>query len=128
MNSAIAASGRNRALVQVLFALALPIAAAIGSASAQSPAAPPAATQKPPVSVSGFRYERDGDVHLFYCDQPACGGAGSKVSYKFYAPNTSMTLEEFRAGQGQIVKALEERTPGLRITVLGVDGDKGTAV
>jgi hypothetical protein len=103
--------------------------AGIGSAAAQSPAAPPAATQRPPVSVGGWRYERgDGDLHVFYCNQPGCGGAGSKVSYKLYGPNTSMTLEEFRAGQGQIVKALEQRTPGLKITVLAIEGDQGTAV
>ena len=39
-----------------------------------------------------------------------------------------MTLEEFRKGQEQIAKALEQRTPGQRITILGVEGDSGTAV
>ncbi len=130
MKPAVSVScGSSRVFIRSLLALALLMAAGIGSASAQSAAAPPAATQGPPVSVSGWRYERSGpDLHIFYCDQPGCGGAGSKVSYKLYPPNSSMTLEEFRAGQGQIVKALEQRTPGLQITMLGVEGDQGTAV
>ncbi|WP_338690709.1 hypothetical protein V5279_29770 [Bradyrhizobium sp. 26S5] len=39
-----------------------------------------------------------------------------------------MTLEQFRDSQDQIIKALQQRTPGQRITIIGVDGDKGTAV
>lgn len=63
---------------------------------------------------------------MFRCTQSSCG-AGSKVSYRYYIGGKQMTLDQFRAGQEQIIKALEQRTPGQRITLLGVDGDKGTA-
>lgn len=83
----------------------------------------------PPASVSGWRYQLDqrsgSDVHIFHCEQPSCG-AGSKVTYRLYAANNPMTLQQFRESQGQIIKALEQRTPGQKITLLGVDGDKGT--
>jgi len=39
-----------------------------------------------------------------------------------------MTLETFRSEQQQVVKFLEQRTPGQRITILGLEGDSGTAV
>lgn len=78
--------------------------------------------------MSGWRYERSGaDTHVFRCEQPSCG-AGSKVSYRVYAAGNPMTLDQFRDSQGQIIKALEQRTPGQRITLLGVDGDKGAAL
>ena len=121
--------GRHRAVVRSLL-LALLTAAGIGGASAQSaPApAPSSAAQRPPAAVSGWRYERSSsDVHMFYCEQPACG-EGSKVSYRFYTGGSPMTLEQFRQSQDQIIKALEQRAPGQKITMLGVDGDKGNAV
>ncbi|OKO76707.1 hypothetical protein AC628_17410 [Bradyrhizobium sp. NAS96.2] len=77
--------------------------------------------------MSGWRYERRADTHLFRCEQPQCG-AGSKVSYRFYTGGNQMTLDQFRDSQNQVINALEQRTPGQRITLLGVDGDKGTAV
>lgn len=128
MKSAVVVfSGIDRVLIRSVL-LAGALAAAIGSGSAQPLPAPPSATPRPPVAVSGWRYERgDSDVHIFHCEQSGCG-AGSKVSYRFYAPGNLMTLEQFRGDQQQIVKALEQRTPGLRMTIMGIDGDSGTAV
>ncbi|WP_439366692.1 hypothetical protein ACNJYD_14100 [Bradyrhizobium sp. DASA03005] len=103
-----------------------------GSAFAQS-RAPQSTAPRPPVSVKGWRYElRPNDVHMFLCEQPACG-AQSRVSYRLYAPGSyppgnTMTLEQFREEQMQIVKMLEQRTPGQKISILGVDGDSGTKV
>jgi len=102
--------------------------AGLGEVAAQSPPAAPVLSVGPPVSVSGWRYERSGsDAHIFHCEQPSCG-FGSKVSYRLYAPGNSMTVEQFRGEQDKIVKALEQRTPGEKITIVGVDGDKGSAV
>ncbi|MDF0518387.1 hypothetical protein P0R31_14210 [Bradyrhizobium yuanmingense] len=61
---------------------------------------------------------------MFLCEQPSCG-AQSKVSYRFYAPGNAITLEQFREEQTQIVRALEQRTPGQKISILGIDGDSG---
>jgi len=95
--------------------------------SAQSPAAS-VLSVGPPVSMSGWRYARSGsDAHIFRCEQPSCG-IGSKVSYRLYAPGNAMTVEQFRVEQDTVVKALEQRTPGQKITIVGVDGDKGSAV
>jgi hypothetical protein len=78
--------------------------------------------------VSGWRYQRSGsDAHNFQCEQPSCG-FGSKVSYRLYAPGNAMTMEQFSGEQDKIVKALEQRTPGEKITIVGVDGDQGSAV
>jgi len=107
--------------------IALFTAAGIGGAAAQSAVAP-AAPQAPPISVSGWSYQRSGaDVHVFHCEQPSCG-AGSKVTYRLYAANNPMTLQQFRDSQDQIIKALEQRKPGQKITLLGVDGAKGSAL
>jgi hypothetical protein len=104
------------------------LAAGSGGVSAQTLFVSPTGTDRPPVAVSGWRYDAaPNDVHMFLCEQASCN-PGSKVSYRFYAPNNPMTLEKFRGDQEQIVKALEQRTPGQRITILGIDGDKGTAV
>ncbi|MBR0798208.1 hypothetical protein JQ615_22710 [Bradyrhizobium jicamae] len=82
----------------------------------------------PPISVSGWRYQRSSsDVHIFHCEQASCG-AGSKVTYRLYAANNPMTLDQFRESQAQIIKALEQRKPDQKITLLGVDGAKGTAL
>src|SRR5882757_2981557 len=119
--------GSHRIFVRPLLLVVLTVAG-IGGASAQSLPAPPSATQPPPVAVKGWRHERSGaDGHVFHCEQSSCG-AGSKISYRLYPAGNAMTLDQFRDGQDQIVKALEKRTPGQRITILGVDGDKGTAV
>ncbi|MGY4480572.1 hypothetical protein [Bradyrhizobium sp. USDA 3364] len=127
MSAAPVFSRNERTIVRSLLLTSL-TAAGIGGASAQSPApAPSAATQRPPFAVSGWSYERRADTHLFRCEQPQCG-AGSKVSYRFYTGGNQMTLDQFRDSQNQVIKALEQRTPGQRITLLGVDGDKGSAV
>lgn len=100
----------------------------IAGASAQTLFVSPTGKDKPPVAVSGWRYEAvPNDVHMFLCEQASCI-PGSKVSYRFYAAGDPMNLEAFRKGQEQVAKALEQRTPGQRITILGVDGDSGTAV
>ena len=126
--AAPAFSGSHRALIPSLLIAVLTVAG-LGGVSAQSlPPPPSVAKQPPPVAVSGWRHETSGtDGHVFHCEQPSCG-AGSKVSYRLYPAGNAMTLDQFRDSQDQIVKALEKRTPGQRITILGVDGDKGTAV
>ncbi|QPF88237.1 hypothetical protein IC762_23700 [Bradyrhizobium genosp. L] len=106
--------------------LALFTVAGAGGASAQSAPPPPSATQAPPVAVKGWRYQPVRDLHKFTCDQPGCG-AGSKVSYHLYAPNSSMTLDQFRGLQEQVAKALDQRVPGQKTSILAVEGDKGTA-
>ena len=99
---------------------------ASGAAFAEAPKS--GAERGPPFSVGGFRYElRANDVHMFLCEQPACG-AQSRVSYRFYPPGNTMTLEQFREEQTQVVKMLEQRTPGQKISILGIDGDSGTKV
>ena len=118
----------DRALAYALFLGSMVVVAGSGGASAQSQPAAPALSVGPPVSASGWRYKRSGsDAHIFRCEQPSCG-LGSKVSYRLYAPGSSMTVEQFRGEQDKIAKALEERTPGEKITIVGVDGDKGSAV
>ena len=128
ISAAPALSGRDRTFARSL-SLALLTVAGIGGAAAQSPApapAPSAPAQRPPFAVSGWGYERRADTHLFRCEQPQCG-AGSKVSYRYYTGGNQMTLDQFRDSQNQIIKALEQRSPGQKITLLGVDGDKGGA-
>ena len=125
-SAALVFSSVDRGLACVLLLVAM--VAGIGSVSAQSPAAAPTLSVGPPVSVSGWRYQRTGsDAHVFRCEQPICG-LGSKVSYRLYAPGSAMTLDQFAGEQDKIAKALEERTPGEKITIIGVDGDKGSAV
>jgi hypothetical protein len=120
--------GIGSASVRCLLLTAALVAAGIGGASAQQPPAKPSAVQSPPAAVSGWRYERgQSDLHIFRCEQTKCG-AGSRVSYQLFAPGKPMTLEEFRGSQERVVKALEQRTPGLKATIIGVDGDKGNAL
>ncbi|MEA2912172.1 MAG: hypothetical protein QOJ15_4253 [Bradyrhizobium sp.] len=100
----------------------------IGSVSAETLFVSPTGKDKPPVAVSGWRYDAaPNDVHMFVCEQASCI-PGSKVSYRFYAAGNPMTLETFRSSQQQVATALEQRSPGQRITILGVEGDSGTAV
>jgi hypothetical protein len=121
-------SSVDRALACALLLVSMVAVADIGEVSAQSPPVAPVLSVGPPVSVSGWRYERSGsDAHIFHCEQPSCG-FGSKVSYRLYAPGNAMTVEQFRGEQDKIVKALEQRTPGEKITIVGVDGDQGSAV
>ena len=118
----------DRALACALLLVSMVAIVGIGEVSAQSAPAAPVLSVGPPVSVSGWRYQRSGsDAHIFHCEQPSCG-FGSKVSYRLYAPGNAMTMEQFRDEQDKIVKALEQRTPGEKITIVGVDGDKGSAV
>ncbi|MBR0826754.1 hypothetical protein JQ596_14485 [Bradyrhizobium manausense] len=78
--------------------------------------------------MKGWRYEpRARDVHMFLCEKPECG-TQSRVSYRFYSPGNAMTLEKFRDEQTQIVKVLEQRTPGQKISILAIEGDRGTSV
>jgi hypothetical protein len=121
-------AGVNRAFAGFLLLIIASAAAGFGGLSAQTLFVSPTGKDRPPVSVSGWRYEQaPNDVHMFICEQASCI-PGSKVSYRFYAAGDPMTLEAFRTGQEQIVKALEQQMPGKRITILGVEGDSGTAV
>lgn len=121
MRRGAAAPARSLLLAAVL------AAASVSGVSAQSGA--PAAAQAAPLVVSGWRYEKgEADLHVFRCEQAKCG-ENSRVSYRLYAPGKPMTLQQFRDSQEQVVKALEQRTPGLKATILAVDGDKkGTGV
>jgi hypothetical protein len=111
-----------------LLLLIAALLAGTAGASAETLFVSPTGKDRPPVSVSGWRYEQaPNDVHMFLCEQASCI-PGSKVSYRFYAAGDPMTLEAFRQGQEQIAKALEQRSPGQRITILAVEGDSGTAV
>jgi hypothetical protein len=115
-----------RALVRSTLLIAALAATGASAASAQSSAAP-AVAQDPPLAVSGWRYEQGAaDLHVFHCEAHKCG-AGSRVSYKLFAPGKPMTLAEFRRSQEQIAKALEQRTSGLKSTIIAVDGDEGIA-
>jgi hypothetical protein len=120
--------GSNRVFFRSLL-LALFAVGGGDAASAQSAPPPPATqTQAPPVSISGWRYQRSGsDLHVFHCEQASCG-EGSKVSYRLYPASNPMTLQQFRESQDQIIKALEQHKPGQRITLLGIDGGKGSAL
>jgi hypothetical protein len=111
-----------------LLLLTAALFAGMAGASAQTLFVSPTGKDRPPVAVSGWRYDpAPNDVHMFLCEQASCT-PGSKVSYRFYAAGDPMNLEAFRKGQEQVVKALEQRSPGQRITILGVDGDSGAAV
>jgi hypothetical protein len=111
-----------------LLVLVAALLAEVGAVSAQTLFVSPTGKDRPPVAVSGWRYEQaPNDVHIFLCEQASCT-PGSKVSYRFYATGNPMTLETFRSSQQQIAKALEQRSPGQRITILAVEGDSGTAV
>jgi len=121
-------SSVDRAVAAALLLASMVVIAGLGDALAQSPPAAPVLSVGPPVSVSGWRYQRSRtDAHIFHCEQPSCG-FGSKVSYRLFAPGNAMTLEQFSGEQEKIVTALEQRTPGEKITIVGVDGDKGSAV
>jgi hypothetical protein len=118
----------GRAFARVLSLIIALATVGIGGVSAQTLSVSPTGKDRPPVAVSGWRYElTPNDVHMFLCEQASCI-PGSKVSYRFYAAGDSMTLEAFRSSQQQVARALEQRSPGQRITILGVEGDSGTAV
>src|SRR5437879_2705622 len=79
---------------------------------AATPGQRPSDGETPPVAVGpGWKYEkRAADVHMFLCEQPRCTPQ-SRVSYRLYAQNNAMNLEQFRRGQETVVKALQERAP-----------------
>jgi hypothetical protein len=88
----------------------------------------PPAAEMPPVAVGpDWSYEKRGqDVHMFLCRHARCAPP-SRVSYRLYAPNSTMTLEQFRRDQEHVVKALQERAPeGTRIEILEITGDEGS--
>jgi len=114
------------AVLFLIFGLALQLVPV--AASAQPSPAQGAATQSPPVAVKGWRYVPGrSDLHVFRCEQTKCG-VGSRMSYRLYAAGKPMTLDQFRGSQEQIVKALEQKTPGLKTTILGIDADKGAGM
>jgi hypothetical protein len=91
-------------------------------------AAPGRPAKGPPVAVGpDWRYELRGeDIHTFHCEHARCV-PNSRVSYRLYAPNSAMNLEQFRREQESVVKLLEQRSPpGTRITILETTGDPGT--
>jgi hypothetical protein len=97
-------------------------AVAMNLAPVQAAQAPSA--QSPPVMINGWRYQKGAsDVHLFRCEEPACV-PGSRVSYRFYAAGTTMTLAQYRSEQGVIVKALQQKAPpGTSIKIVTIEGD-----
>ncbi|MGY3453474.1 hypothetical protein [Bradyrhizobium sp. USDA 4353] len=116
------------ALRFLLLSLSLSAVTGLGGVRAETPAAPPSAAAAP-FAVSGWKPQRPNgtDVTFFLCEDAKCS-PGSKVSYRLYPPNTTMTIEQFRASQEQTIKPLDQRVPGQTTTILGVDGDKGTGV
>ena len=62
----------------------------------------------PPVSIGpGWRYERrPPDIHMFHCQQDSCDRS-SRVSYRIYAPDNTVTLQRFRHEQETLIRALE---------------------
>ena len=108
-------------LLLVLSACVLP-----ATAQDQSPKAPPsgspsaAANQAtPPFAIGGFTYHLiPPRTHMFDCSQPSCG-AGSKVSYIFYAPKPDMTFDDYKAGRAIVDEQIKSRIPtgmSLKIT------------
>jgi len=120
---------RRPAAAPGLVLLALVTAGALTPALAQAqPAQQPGAADPPPVSVTGWRFQKGAnDVYVFYCEQPQCV-PGSKVSYRLYANSAPVvSLEEFRRQQEQVAKLLQERGPaGMKVQILGVEGDNKT--
>jgi hypothetical protein len=102
MTSAVlVVAGINRAFARFLL-LVIASTAGIGGVSAQTIFVSPTGKDRPPVSVSGWRYEQvPNDVHMFLCEQASCI-PGSKVGYRFYAAGDPMTLEGFRKGQEEM--------------------------
>src|SRR5262245_33247820 len=57
----------------------------------------PSVAEMPPVAIGpDWSYEkRAPDVHMFQCRVARCSPP-SRVSYRLYAPDNTMTLEQFR--------------------------------
>src|SRR5215831_1839825 len=95
------------------FLAAAILIAATGTAAAQgAPKGPEPDAAAPPFAIGpGWRYDkRPSDVHMFICEQDSCNRS-SRVSYRLYARDDSITLERFRREQASVVKALEQRAP-----------------
>ena len=117
-----------RWIVNAVAAGLLFAAAVCGAAAETNIQIGPGSPDGPPVAIGpGWKYERRAsDVHMFICQQESCDRS-SRVSYRLYARNDSMTLESFRREQENVVKLLEQRgAPGTRIQILSVEGDQGT--
>jgi hypothetical protein len=112
------------ALVGLL--LAAPVHGAVAESTIQIG---PSSPGGPPVAVGpDWRYERRGaDVHMFICEQQSCDRS-SRVSYRLYVRNDTMTLAAYRREQETVVKALQERAPpGTQIAILSIEGDDGAS-
>lgn len=111
-----------RNILTLLFVLFL------GSVARAEPAtkAAPTDADKPPIAIGGWRYTKEPNgLYSFYCERPDCAPR-SKVSYRLYAPNMPMTLDEFRAGQEMTVRTLRERAaPGSKIEIVSFEGSDG---
>jgi len=115
--------------MRAICGLLLAAITAFGSVTAHSQSAPPALSAAPPVKIDGWRYTlRPNDVHHFDCGVATCV-PGSRVSYRFYDAGSPMTIEQFGREQEEIVRLLEARAAaGTRITIIGIEGDRGTNV
>ena len=92
----------------ILASLACAVPAMAIEASRKAPATP---KQGPPFRIGGFTYSlQQGRIHMNVCGQPSCG-AGSKVSYIFYAPKPGKTFAEYKAERATIEKAFRSRLP-----------------
>jgi hypothetical protein len=119
MQAAAKLAGPRPSVVRCLTMLIVALGAGLQPAAAQ-----PASTDGPPVAIGGWRYQKGAnDVHLFHCQAAACV-PGSRVSYRFYAPGTTMPLVQYRSEQELIVKALQQRAPaGTTIKIVAIEGD-----
>jgi hypothetical protein len=107
-------------LLLVLSICVLPATAQVPSPKAPPSGSPPAANQAAiPFSVGGFTHRLiPPRTHMFDCSQPFCG-AGSKVSYIFYAPKPGMTFDDYKASREMIEAAIKSRLPvGTSIKVM----------
>lgn len=114
----------------LLAAVLASLTAAAGVAETIQIGPPGGTSDGPPVAIGpGWRYERrPPDVHMFLCEQDGCHRS-SRVSYRVYAPDNSITLARFRSEQETVVKALQQRAPpGTRIEILGIEGDETTTL
>src|SRR5262245_10902635 len=86
------------------------------------------AQDRPPATVSGFRYQLvQQGVHMNTCEAATCT-PGSKVSYLFAPPNPAPSFEKYRAERATIAKELKKRaTPGTTITFAPVEQTKDKA-
>jgi hypothetical protein len=92
-----------------------------------APVSPPAHEDSPIAVGPDWRYEKQGTaVHMFVCEQARCVPS-SRVSFRFYPPNTEVTFEQFRRQQETIVKTLEgQAPPGTHIAIVEVTSDEGS--